>query len=203
MKSSYRQVAVVKRCGSVRPLLMSKTIAAACSVLLSSTAVFAGEPAPAAKTDEPSATPTVPAAKEEAKTRSSTPSGFTDDLDAAFAKAKADGKLVYACFSGSDWCGWCIKLEKEVLSKEEFLSGVTNDYVLAFIDSPRDKSVLSEHAKSANPALVKKYKIRGFPTALIFNGEGREVGKTGYRKGGPVEYVKYLKSIKEAPKAEK
>lgn len=90
-----------------------------------------------------------------------------------------------------------------VRPKEEFLSGVTNDYVLAFIDSPRDKSVLSEHAKSANPALVKKYKIRGFPTALIFNGEGREVGKTGYRKGGPVEYVKYLKSIKEAPKAEK
>ena len=153
------------------------------------------EPSPSPKPDP---TLGVVDQAEAAKAKSSTPRGFTDNLDEAIVKAKAEGKLVYACFSGSDWCGWCIKLEKEVLSKEEFLSGVTNDYVLAFIDSPRDKSVLSEHAKSANPALVKKYKIRGFPTALIFNGDGKKVGETGYRKGGAAEYVKHLMEFRAA-----
>ena len=128
--------------------------------------------------------------------KSSTPPGFTDDLDAALAKAKAEGKLVYACFSGSDWCGWCMKLEREVLSRPEFLDGVKDDFVLVFIDSPRNKDVLSAHAKAANPKLVEKYGIEGFPTALILDGDGKKTGETGYRKGGPVEYVKHLKSMR-------
>lgn len=131
------------------------------------------------------------------KPRSSTPVGFTDDLDAAFAKAKAEGKFVYACFSGSDWCGWCMKLEREVFSKPEFISGVKDDYVLVFIDLPEDKSLLSEHAKSANPALVDKYRIRGFPTALVFDGDGRKIGETGYRKGGAKAYVDHLMSFRK------
>ncbi len=131
------------------------------------------------------------------KPRSSTPVGFTDDLDAAFAKAKAEGKFVYACFSGSDWCGWCMKLEREVFSKPEFISGVKDDYVLVFIDLPEDKSLLSEHAKSANPALVDKYRIRGFPTAIVFDGDGRKIGETGYRKGGAKAYVDHLMSFRK------
>ena len=131
------------------------------------------------------------------KPRSSTPVGFTDDLDAAFAKAKVEGKFVYACFSGSDWCGWCMKLEREVFSKPEFISGVKDDYVLVFIDLPEDKSLLSEHARSANQALVDKYRIRGFPTALVFDGDGRKIGETGYRKGGAKAYVDHLMSFRK------
>ena len=126
------------------------------------------------------------------KGKTSTPEGFTDNLDEALAKAKAEGKLVYACFSGSDWCGWCIKLEREVLSKIEFVKGVKDDFVLVFIDSPRNKSLLSEYAKKANKGLAKKYGIRGYPTALILDGDGNTVGKTGYRKGGAEGYVKHL-----------
>ena len=121
-----------------------------------------------------------------------TPEGFTDNLGEALAKAKAEGKLVYVCFSGSDWCGWCIKLEREVLSKSEFIDGVKNDFVLVYLDSPRNKSLLSEYAKKANKGLAKKYGIRGYPTALILDGEGNTVGKTGYRKGGAEAYVKHL-----------
>ena len=126
----------------------------------------------------------------------STPAGFTDNLDEALAKAKAEGKLVYACFSGSDWCGFCIMLEKEVLSDPLFVAGVTDDYVLVFIDSPRDKSRLSERAKAENGKLKAKYGIRGYPTALILDGDGKKVGETGYRQGGAAEYVKHLKSFR-------
>ena len=127
----------------------------------------------------------------------STPAGFTDNLDEAFAKAKAEGKLVYACFSGSDWCYWCKKLEKEVLSDPLFVTGVMDDYVLVFIDSPENKALLSDHAKAENEKLTKKYGIRGFPTALILDGNGNRIGKTGYRQGGAAEYVKNLKSFRK------
>lgn len=129
--------------------------------------------------------------------KSSTPAGFTDNLDEAFAAAKASGKYVYACFSGSDWCGWCKKLDKEVFAHKEFLDGVTNDYVLVFIDSPSDQSVLSEHAKKENKKLTEKYKIEGFPTALIFSSDGEKITQTGYQKGGPAPYVKYLMNVRK------
>ena len=132
-----------------------------------------------------------------AKAKSATPCGFTDNLDEALAKAKAEGKLVYTCFSGSDWCYCCMKLEREVLSRPEFLAGVKNDFVLVFIDSPQNKTVLSDHAKAENEKLTKKYGIRGFPTALILDGNGKKIGKTGYRQGGAAEYVKHLKSFRQ------
>ena len=127
----------------------------------------------------------------------STPAGFTDNLDEALAKAKAEGKLVYACFSGSDWCYWCKKLEKEVLSDPLFVTGVMDDYVLVFIDSPENKALLSDRAKAENEKLTEKYGIRGFPTALILDGNGNRIGKTGYRQGGAAEYVKHLKSFRK------
>ena len=136
-----------------------------------------------------------------AKPKSSTPAGFTDNLDEALAKAKQEGKLVYACFSGSDWCGWCKKLEREVFAQPEFVPAVEKDYVLVFIDTPSNKGVLTERAKKENPKLVKKYGIRGFPTALILDGDGNKVGETGYRKGGPTAYAAHLMEFRTKHRA--
>jgi len=127
----------------------------------------------------------------------STPKGFTDNLDEALDAARQNGKYVYVCFSGSDWCGWCRKLEREVFSKAAFRDGVMNDYELVFIDLPQDESLLSEHAKANNRKLVEKYAIEGFPTALILEPDGSVVAKTGYRKGGSAKYVEHLKEIRE------
>ena len=131
----------------------------------------------------------------------STPAGFTDNLDEALAKAKQEGKLVYACFSGSDWCGGCRKLEREVFAQPEFVPAVEKDYVLVFIDSPSDKSVLTERAKKKNPKLVKEYGIDRYPAALILDGDGNMVRRTGYMAGysggGAVEYVKHLMELKK------
>ena len=86
----------------------------------------------------------------------STPEGFTDDLDAAIAASKKSGKTVYAVFSGSDWCYWCKVLEQGYLSKKDFVKEASKKLELVFIDSPRDKSMLSDKARENNPALVKK-----------------------------------------------
>ena len=130
---------------------------------------------------------------------SSTPKGFTDDLDAALAEAKKSGKLVYACFSGSDWCIWCKRLEGEVFADKEcdFTGSLKDDYLFVFIDRPRDARVLSDAAKARNPKLLKQYEIRGYPTVLILDGAGKQVAKTGYRKGGARPYVDYLKDVRK------
>lgn len=134
----------------------------------------------------------------------STPEGWTDDLDAALKQAKTEKKLVLVDFSGSDWCGWCKRLDREVFGTEEFRTGAKDKYVLVMIDSPRDKSLLSAKAKDKNPKLTKKYGIRGFPTVLILDGNGKTLFQTGYKSGGPEKYLEMLdREVKDAPDVEK
>ena len=129
----------------------------------------------------------------------STPAGWTDDYDAALERAAAENKLVLADFSGSDWCGWCKKLDKEVFDTEQFRTLATNEYVLLMVDSPQDEGLLSAKAKKQNSKLVEKYKVRGFPTVLVLDAKGEVVYKGGYAKGGPKKYLKTLeRGIKEA-----
>ena len=101
-------------------------------------------------------------------------------------------------FSGSDWCGWCKKLDEEVFAKPEFLEGAKKDFVLVMVDSPSDKKLLSEKAAEQNPKLVEKYDVHGFPTVLIMDADGTVLDKTGYRRGGPEEYLKNLAEIKKS-----
>lgn len=123
----------------------------------------------------------------------STPEGFTDDLDAAIAASKKSGKTVYAVFSGSDWCYWCKVLEQGYLSKKDFVKEASKKLELVFIDTPRDKSVLSDKARENNPALVKKYGIRGFPTVMFIAQDGSATKASRPAKNvSPKEYAKQL-----------
>ena len=127
----------------------------------------------------------------------STPQGFTDNLDEALKSAKANKRYVVAVFSGSDWCGWCKKLEKEILSTETFRKGAVGRYELVYIDNPRNQDLLSEHGKENNRKLTSKYDIHGFPTVLILDADGKKVAEMGYDAGGP---EKYLEKIEEEVK---
>lgn len=130
----------------------------------------------------------------------STPAGFTDDLDAALVSAKDKGKLVYICFSGSDWCGWCVRLEREVFSDASFAEAVKARYELVFIDSPSDKSRLSERAKAKNPGLTQAYKVRGFPSYVILKSDGSVLTRgSAYRAGGAAAYADFLNAIAADP----
>lgn len=132
--------------------------------------------------------------------KTSTPVGWTDDYDAALKRAAAEKKLVLADFSGSDWCGWCKRLDKEVFDTEEFRKSATNAYVLLMVDSPQDEKLLSAQAKKRNPELVEKYGVHGFPTVLVLDAKGEVVFRSGYEKGGPKKYLRMLeRGVKEAP----
>ncbi len=134
----------------------------------------------------------------------STPEGFTDELDVALERAKTDRRHVLVVFSGSDWCVWCRKLEREVLSTEVFRKGATNAYELVYIDNPRDREVLSEHGRKNNERITREYGVRGFPAVLVLDGKGRKVTEIGYVEGGPEKYLETLAmAIREAPDVEK
>jgi len=99
-------------------------------------------------------------------------------------------------FTGSDWCGWCKRLDKEVFSHEAFLAPVQRDFVLVALDFPSSDEV---KAKVPNPErndeLAQKYGVQGFPTILLMNADGEVYAQTGYREGGPEEYVEHLGKI--------
>lgn len=118
------------------------------------------------------------------------------DAVKAQAQAKTDKKLVLLDFTGSDWCGWCIKLNKEVFSQTEFTDYAKKNLVLVEVDFPRKKQ-LSADQKKANADLAKKYDIKGYPTIIVLNGEGKKVGELGYQPGGPKAFIAELDKLKK------
>ncbi len=129
--------------------------------------------------------------------------GWVEDFDAAVALAKKENKDLFVDFTGSDWCGWCIKLNDEVFKHEEFLAAAKKNFVLVSLDFPRKPEA---QAKVPNPQrnqeLSQKYGIQGFPTILLMTPDGDVFGKTGYRPGGPTPYVEHLNELLTTGKAE-
>jgi len=118
------------------------------------------------------------------------------DLPKAQARAKAENKIVLLDFTGSDWCGWCIKFKKEVFDTKEFQDYAAKNIVLVELDYPK-KKVQSDDLKKANAALNAQYKIEGFPTLIVLDKDGKEIGRQeGYAKGGPAAFIAKLEKFK-------
>jgi len=122
-------------------------------------------------------------------------SGWLTDYEAAKAQAKAENKPIFINFTGTDWCGWCIKLEKEVFSKKEFQDYAKEHLVLMEVDFPRKKELPAE-VKAQNKKLDKEFKIEGYPTLFLLDADGKKLsGDVGYREGGSAAYVEHLKGL--------
>lgn len=121
--------------------------------------------------------------------------GWTHDFEAAKKQAADENKSLLIDFTGSDWCGWCIKLNEEVFQHDPFKEGVKDKFVLVELDYPKDKSKLSEETQKQNAELQTKYAIQGFPTILLADATGAPFARTGYQKGGPESYVKHLDEL--------
>jgi thioredoxin-related protein len=116
----------------------------------------------------------------------------------AQALAKKENKLVLMDFTGSDWCGWCIKLDKETFSKAEFIDYAKKNLVLVEVDFPNSKPQSAE-LKAANQALQSKYKVDGFPTLVVIKPDGTIVWQqVGYLAGGPPAMIAELDKAKKS-----
>ncbi|MEO6788770.1 MAG: thioredoxin family protein [Chthoniobacteraceae bacterium] len=117
-----------------------------------------------------------------------------------FGKAKEtaakEGKDLLIDFTGSDWCGWCIKLRKEVFDLDAFKNAAPKNFVLVEIDFPQDKSKLTKETQEQNAKLQTQFGIQGFPTILLADAQGRPYAQTGYQPGGPEKYLLHLDELR-------
>lgn len=121
------------------------------------------------------------------------------DLSKAQTVAKQDSKLVLMDFTGSDWCPPCKALHKNVLTSKDFEDFAKEKLVLVLVDFPNQKQ-LSAEQKKANDALAKQYKVRAFPTIIVLDDAGKQLGFfEGYNGESPKDFIAKVKKI--APKA--
>lgn len=119
------------------------------------------------------------------------------DLPKAQAQAQAEDKTVLINFTGSDWCPWCVRLSKEIFNTAEFAGFAQTNLVLVELDFPRRKPI-SDELRRANEALSKQYNIEGFPTVVLLDGQGRELGRLGYARGGPNAFIAAVEKLRVA-----
>jgi thioredoxin-related protein len=121
---------------------------------------------------------------------------WVTDFAKAKTQAKAEKKDLLVDFTGSDWCGWCMKLDEEVFSQDAFTAGAPKSFVLVKLDYPHKKELPAE-LKEQNKKLVKQYPIQGYPTIMLMDADGHVYGLTGYEAGGADKYLEMLADMKK------
>ncbi len=95
------------------------------------------------------------------------------DFDKAKKVAQRQGKPIIMYFTGSDWCGPCKMLKKDLWETEKFIS-LADDFVLLEVDIPFREDIISADQKKKNLKLQDKYnKDKSFPTVLLLDANGR------------------------------
>lgn len=125
------------------------------------------------------------------------------DLNEAHKLSIKTKKPIFGFFTGSDWCGWCHKLQRDVFAKEEFIKWAKDNVILLEIDFPKRK-VLPEALRKQNQDLQAAFKVMGYPTVWFFNASKDEknnykitaLGQTGYPQGAEIgkEEKKFLEA---------
>ena len=124
-------------------------------------------------------------------------SAWETDYKKAQDEAKTNHKLVLLNFTGSDWCGYCIQLDRAILSKPEFKDYATKNLVLVELDFPRRKAQPIETRKQ-NQEMAERYQIEGFPTLVVLNGEGKTVWRyEGMYMDGIAAFLAELDKIRK------
>lgn len=100
--------------------------------------------------------------------------GWTENFEQAQKQAASEQKHMLLDFTGSDWCGWCIKIDKEIFAKPDFKSLGEKRLILVELDFPQGKT-LPDAVKSQNSELQLKFKVNGYPTLVLLSPAGKEV----------------------------
>ncbi len=132
--------------------------------------------------------------------------GWEVNIEKAYEISKKTGKPILANFTGSDWCGWCKKLKREVFDHQEFKDWAKENVVLVELDFPRSKQI-PDDIKAQNNSLRQAFNVMGYPTIWVFyltkGAENQQMniealGKTGYVAGGPAAFTGGVDQMIEA-----
>lgn len=129
------------------------------------------------------------------------------NIDKAMEVSNKTKKPMLLFFTGSDWCGWCIRLQNEVLKTPEFAKWANENVVLVELDFPR-RTPQDPAIQQQNQGLAQAFQIGGYPTIWIVNGTKKDgkvnfeqLGKTGYVAGGPKAWIEGANQILKNKKA--
>ena len=117
------------------------------------------------------------------------------NLEAATKVSMKTKKPLMLFFTGSDWCGWCIRLQKEVFTTLEFAAWAKQNVVLVELDFPR-RTPQEEKIKMQNAEMQQLFQVQGYPTVWLVNPTKvkekfnlDKLGSTGYVAGGPSAWI--------------
>ena len=117
------------------------------------------------------------------------------DMNKALEISKKSKKPLFLFFTGSDWCGWCMRLQNEVFKTPEFAKWAKDNVVLVELDFPRRTPQQPEIQKQ-NMELQQTFMVQGYPTVWFVNGSKKDgkinlekIGSTGYLAGGPTAWI--------------
>jgi thioredoxin-related protein len=110
---------------------------------------------------------------------------WTEDYASAVAQAKKEHKMLLLDFTGSDWCIWCQRTDKEVFDTQKFKDFADQKLVLVRLDFPRSHEQ-ADATKAQNGKLQEKFGVEGFPTLVVLDANEKVVfSQLGYKDGGP------------------
>ena len=121
------------------------------------------------------------------------PNGWTDDIQSALKQAANEKKKVLILFTGSDWCGYCKMLKKDVLDKKGFKRFAKKNLVLVYFDFPM-KNKPNAKQMAIQRQWQKKFGVRGYPTAVIVDSKGQRLSEI-VGSGQEDVYLKKLEAI--------
>ncbi len=118
------------------------------------------------------------------------------DLTKATDISIKENKPLFLFFTGSDWCGWCIRLQNEVFKTPEFIAWAKKNVVLVELDFPKRKEQ-ADAIKMQNAQLQQQLQVRGYPTVWFVSAAKtadakvnlNALGSTGYVAGGPQVWI--------------
>ncbi len=123
------------------------------------------------------------------------------DINKAIAISTKEHKPMFLFFTGSDWCGWCIRLQKEVFKTPEFTAWAKDKVVLVELDYPR-RTPQDPAIQQQNTSLQQVFAVQGYPTVWFVKptikdskNNLEQLGSTGYLAGGPSVWLDNANTI--------
>lgn len=129
---------------------------------------------------------------------SATAINWMTDFEQATGQAKRESKPLFLYFTGSDWCPWCIQMDKEILSTPEFQEALAEKLIFVKIDFPKNE-ILHEKQIGQNERLAKEYNVKGFPTVILLDPNLKQIATLYYNGDTGAGFAKLvLKTLETA-----
>jgi len=122
---------------------------------------------------------------------------WTMDFAAAIDVAKKHNLPIFLNFTGSDWCGWCKVMDRNVFSQDEWNRFAGKNLSLVTIDFPQDPTIVPSHFKERNLKLQEQFGVMGYPTYVLLESNGEtELGRLGVSQDKSVlSFAKEVKNV--------